>query len=107
MLIPVRWCHHERGSVPRLWPDQDRFHRGWRSLQTAETICYEIFREILREVRQFDANKLLVVASQKVVDMLLDDESASVAELELFIGRSIAFQVEPLYTQEQYDIVLL
>ena len=80
---------------------------GRASIKTSETICYEIFREILREVRQFDANKLLVVASQRVVDMLLDDESASVAELEAFIGRPIAFQVEPLYTQEQYDIVLL
>ncbi len=80
---------------------------GRASIKTAETVCYEIFREILREVRQFDANKLLVVASQRVVDMLLDDESASVAELEAFIGRPISFQVEPLYTQEQYDIVLL
>jgi ribonuclease G len=80
---------------------------GRATIKTAETVCYEIFREILREVRQFDANKLLVVASQKVVDMLLDDESTSVAELESFIGRSISFQVEALYTQEQYDIVLL
>jgi ribonuclease G len=77
------------------------------TIKTAETVCYEIFREILREVRQFDAKKLLVVASQKVVEMLLDDESTSVAELEEFIGRPIGFQVEPLYTQEQYDIVLL
>ena len=80
---------------------------GRGSIKTAETICYEIFREILREVRQFDANKLLVVAAQSVVSKLLDDESASVAELEAFIGISITFQVEPLYTQEQYDIVLL
>ena len=28
-------------------------------------------------------------------------------ELETFIGTPIGFQVEPLYTQEQYDIVLL
>ena len=80
---------------------------GRGSIKTSETVCYEIFREILREVRQFDAQKLLVVASQTVVDTLLDDESASVAELEVFIGRPITFQVEPLYTQEQYDIVLL
>ncbi|MBI4005708.1 MAG: ribonuclease G, partial [Gammaproteobacteria bacterium] len=79
---------------------------GKGSVKTAETVCYEIFREILREVRQFDAQKLLVVASQQVVDLLLDDESTSVAELEEFIGRPITFQVEPLYTQEQYDIVL-
>jgi len=77
------------------------------TVKSAETVCYEIFREILREVRQFDAKKLLVVASQKVVDTLLDDESNSVAELEEFIGRPISFQVETLYSQEQYDIVLL
>ncbi|RKZ49955.1 MAG: ribonuclease G [Gammaproteobacteria bacterium] len=80
---------------------------GRSSIKTAETVCYEIFREIMREVRQFDANKLLVVASQEVVDMLLDEESTSVAELEEFIGRPISFQVESLYNQEQYDIVLL
>ena len=77
------------------------------TIKSRETVCYEIFREILREVRQFDARKLLVVASQSVVDMCLDDESSSVAGLEEFISRSISFQVEPLYTQEQYDIVLL
>ena len=80
---------------------------GRSTIKTSETVCYEIFREILREVRQFDAQKLLVVASQSVVDMLLDDESTSIAELEEFIGRPITFQVEPKYTQEQYDIVLL
>lgn len=80
---------------------------GRGTIKTAETVCYEIFREILREVRQFDAQKLLVVASQGVVDLLTDDETASVAELEVFIGRPISFQVEPVYTQEQYDIVLL
>lgn len=81
--------------------------KGRGAIKTAETVCYEIFREIMREVRQFDANKLLVVASQEVVDMLLDEESSSVGELEEFIGRPISFQVEPLYIQEQYDIVLL
>ncbi|MBI2970552.1 MAG: Rne/Rng family ribonuclease [Gammaproteobacteria bacterium] len=80
---------------------------GRGSVKTAETVCYEIFREILREVRQFDAGKLLVVASQVVVDKLLDDESTSVAELEAFIRRPITFQVETTYSQEQYDIVLL
>jgi ribonuclease G len=81
--------------------------QGRGKLKTAETVCYEIFREIIREVRQFDAQKLLVVASQQVVDMLTDDESANIAELEEFIGKPIAFQVEPFYTQEQYDIVPL
>jgi ribonuclease G len=78
---------------------------GRGKVKTAETVCYEIFREIIREVRQFDAQKLLVVASEQVVGMLMDDESANIAELEEFIGKPITLQVEPEYTQEQYDIV--
>ena len=78
---------------------------GRASLKTAETACYEIFREILRETRQFDTRQLLVLASQEVVDLLLDEESTSLAELEAFIGKPIRFQVESLYTQEQYDVV--
>ncbi|MGD8559055.1 MAG: ribonuclease G [Gammaproteobacteria bacterium] len=80
---------------------------GRASVKTAETVCYEIFRELMREARQFDAQKFLVLASQEVVDLLLDEESTSVAELEEFIGKSINFQVETLYTQEQFDVVLM
>ena len=96
-----------RESLEHILCEECSTCKGKGSIKTAETTCYEIFREILREVRQFDAQKLLVVASQSVVDRLLDDESTSVAELEEFIGRPITFQVEPLYSQEQYDIVLL
>ncbi len=80
---------------------------GRGSIKTAETVCYEIFREILREARQFDAKKLLVLAAQEVVDLLLDEESPSLAELEGFIGRPIKLQVEGLYSQDQYDVVLM
>jgi len=80
---------------------------GRRSVKSAETVCYEIFREILREARQFDAEQLLVLASQEVVDLLLDEESTSLAELEAFIDKPIKFQVEALYTQELFDVVLL
>jgi len=71
--------------------------KGSGSIKTSETTCYEIFREILREARQFEARKLLVVASQPVVDMLLDEESIGVAELEEFIKIPITFQAEPMY----------
>jgi ribonuclease G len=80
---------------------------GRGSIKTAETTCYEIFREILREARQFEVETLLVLASQEVVDRLLDEESGYLAELEEFIGRPIRLQAESLYTQEQYDVVLI
>ncbi|OQW90717.1 MAG: ribonuclease E/G [Beggiatoa sp. IS2] len=79
---------------------------GRGSIKSAETVCYEIFREILREARQFEAQNFLVLASQEVVNRVLDDESNYVAELEELIGRSVRFHVESSYTQEQYDVVL-
>ncbi len=80
---------------------------GRGKLKSAETVCYEIFREILREARTYDASTFLVLASQVVIDRLLDEESANVADLEVFIGRTIQFQVETIYNQEQYDIILV
>jgi ribonuclease G len=80
---------------------------GRGTLKTAETTCYEIFREILREARQFDVEQLLVLASTEVVDRLLDEESQNLAELEQFIGKPIKLQAEALYTQEHYDVVLI
>ena len=76
-------------------------------LKTTETVCYEVFREILRVNRAYDAESYLVMASQSVVDRLLDEESDNVADLETFISKTSRFQVEPFYSQEQYDVVLL
>jgi ribonuclease G len=80
---------------------------GRGSQKTAETVGYEIFREITRAVRQFEAAKLLVLAAPKVVSRIMDEESAAVAELEAFVGKTIRFQAEEQYSQEQYDVVLL
>jgi ribonuclease G len=80
---------------------------GRGTVKTAETVTYEIFREITRAVRQFNAQKLLVMASPKVVGRILEEESTAVAELEEFISKSIRFQAEEHYSQEQFDVVLL
>ncbi|HEX4882556.1 MAG TPA: ribonuclease G [Casimicrobiaceae bacterium] len=80
---------------------------GRGQLKTAQTVCYEILREILRESKQFSAREFRILASQAVIDMFLDEESQSLAQLGDFIGKPISLQVETVYTQEQYDIVLI
>lgn len=80
---------------------------GRGTLKTAQTICNEIFREILREARAYpEASTYMVIASQEVIDRLLDEESANLADLQEFIGAPIQLQVEATYFQENYDIVL-
>lgn len=80
--------------------------QGRGSIKTPETVCYEIFREILRQHRAYDTDSYLVLAAEPVVDMLLDEASDHVAELEAFIGKTIRFQTEPMYSPEQFDVVL-
>jgi ribonuclease G len=79
---------------------------GRGTVKTPETVCYEIFREILREARAYNTDSYLVLASQPVVDRLLDEEADNVADLEEFIKKDIRFQVEGMYTQEQFDVIL-
>ena len=80
---------------------------GRGALKTAQTVCYEVLRELLRESRQFDAREFRILASQQVVDMFLDEESQNLAMLSDFIGKPISLQVESAYNQEQFDIVLM
>jgi ribonuclease G len=80
---------------------------GRGAVRTAHTVCYEILREILREARAFNAREFRVIAAQPVIDLLLEEESASLAMLSDFIGKPVSVQVETSYSQEQFDIVLL
>lgn len=80
---------------------------GRGELKTAQTVCYEILREILRTERQFGAKEYRILASQVVIDMFLDEESNALTMLGDFIAKPISMQVETAYTQEQYDVILV
>ena len=96
-----------RESLEHLLCESCPTCQGRGYVKTAETICYEIFREILRYSRDFKSQiGFTVVAHPQVVDRLLTVEATAVSDLEHFVKRVIKFQVENLYTQEQYDIIL-
>jgi len=96
-----------RESLQHLLCDECPTCGGRGVLKSAETVIHEIAREILRAARQFEVTRLLVLAAQEVVDRAIDEESDSFAELETFVGRPIKFQAEPLYSPEQFDVVLM
>lgn len=94
-------------SIERVLCESCPTCKGRGVQKTPQTVCYEIFREILREARQFDADGFLVLAAQVVIDMLLEEEATGLADLQEFIGKPIRLQVEAMYTQEERDVVLL
>lgn len=78
---------------------------GRGSIKSAETVSYEVLREILRVARAYECEKLRVLASTSVIERLLDEDSAQIADLEVFIGRTIQFRAEDLFAREQFDII--
>jgi ribonuclease G len=95
-----------RESLEHVLCEACKTCHGRGSIKTTETVCYEIFREILREARLYEeARQLLVMANQDVIDRLLDEEAANLAELETFINIPVKLQVEAHLSQESYDVV--
>ena len=81
--------------------------QGRGEVKTAQTVCYEILRDIVREARQFNAREYRILASQQVIDLFLEEESQALAQLSDFIGKPISMHVETIYSQEQYDVILM
>ncbi|ROR06109.1 ribonuclease G [Erwinia sp. JUb26] len=81
--------------------------KGRGTLKTVETVCYEIMREIVRVHHAYDSDRFLVYASPAVGEALKSDESHALAEVEIFVGKQVKVQIEPLYTQEQFDVVMM
>ncbi|WP_034946880.1 ribonuclease G [Erwinia oleae] len=81
--------------------------KGRGTLKTVETVCYEILREIVRVHHAYDSDRFLVYVSPAVGEALKTDESHALAEVEIFVGKQVKVQIEPLYTQEQFDVVMM
>lgn len=96
-----------RESLERMLCEGCAVCRGRGMVKTAETVCYEIFRKIMRDARAYENDTLMVLASQSVVDRLLDEESAHLVDLEEFVGKAINLRAEPGYNQEQFELILL
>ena len=74
---------------------------------TVESVCFEIFREVIRQARQFDFDEVMVLAHEDVIELLLDEQAGALAELEEQTGKSLRLQAEALYLPDQFDVVLM
>jgi ribonuclease G len=96
-----------RESLAHLLCEPCEVCNGRGEYKTAQTICYEIMRELLRESKQFNAKEFKVIASTDVINMLLDEESQSLANLSDFMNKRVTLQAESQYAREVFDIVLI
>jgi ribonuclease G len=78
---------------------------GRGHIKTPETLCYEIFREILRQHNQFPFGELVILAHDDVIEMLLDEEAGGLSELEEFTGRPLRLQAQAMSAPDDFDVV--
>jgi ribonuclease G len=79
---------------------------GRGMIKTMDTVGFEITREIIRQVRQFEIESVTVLAAVEIVEWFTEERSDDLAELEVFVGVPIRVQGEQFYGREQYDVVL-
>ncbi|HSW69812.1 MAG TPA: ribonuclease G [Gammaproteobacteria bacterium] len=77
------------------------------SIKSYATVCYEIFRELKRVAENYQWPGFWIIAEKGTVNFLLEEESSMLADVEAQLGKPVKLQVEPSYTQEQYDILPL
>ncbi len=94
-----------RESLEHVLCEPCRCCEGRGFVKTAETVCNEIFREILRQSPHPSGRELLILAHPDVIERLLDAAAAALAELKAQAQIPIRLQVESLYGIDQFDIV--
>ena len=95
-----------RESLSDLLQEPCPHCHGTGQMKTAETVCYEIFRAVMREYRAYSAEMTTVIAAPTVIDRLIDEESEALADLEAFIHRPIRLKVDGNFSQDRYEVVV-
>ncbi|MDF7667106.1 ribonuclease G [Orbaceae bacterium ESL0727] len=96
-----------RESIGHILCEECPTCKGRGMVKSVETVCNEILREIVRIHKAHRSEYFLVYASTAVANALTNDESHALAEVEVFVGKNVQVKTEPLYMQEQYDVVLM
>ncbi len=96
-----------RESIEHVLCEECSICNGSGSMKTVETVSYEIFREVIRLHRAYEADEFVLYCSPSVHHSLTGDDSHLVAELAAYSNKRIKVQVEPMYAQNKFDVVMI
>jgi ribonuclease G len=69
-----------------------------------QSICYTIFREILRQVQDMNGIRLTLRVNPQIAELLHGEENHLIAALEKTIGKQIVIYPNTTYHLEEFDI---
>lgn len=94
-----------REDIRNILADPCPYCEGKGYLKSPNTVCYEIFREIRREIPDIKGKHLVVYAHPTVVNTLYDEERRSLENLEAKYKKRVTIKSVNDYHLEQFDII--
>ncbi len=93
-----------RRSLTRTLCEPCFYCEGEGYLISRQTICYNIYREVIREAQDFRGLKLTLRVNPEIAELLHDEESQIISALERHIGGKIEIYPTADYHMEEFDI---
>ena len=73
-------------------------------LVSRQSICYNIYREILRDAHDMNSTRLTLRVNPRIAELFLGEEDLLISNLERHIGKQIVIYPNPEFHMEQFDI---
>jgi ribonuclease G len=93
-----------REPLTRILCEPCFYCEGEGYLVSRQSICYNIYREILREAYDMDGTQLTLRVNPKIAELFLGEKDVLISNLERNIGKQIVIYPSPEFHMEQFDI---
>ena len=93
-----------RKSLTRMLCEPCFYCEGEGILTSRQTICYNLYREVLRDSRDMMGVKISLRVNPEIADLLHGEESPVILSLEKTIGKQIVIYPDDKLHLEEFDI---
>ena len=91
--------------LTRVLCEPCHYCEGEGYLISKQTICYNIYREVLQESMDFSGIRLTLKVNPQIADLLHGEENQVIADLEKVIGKQIVVYPNPNYHIEEFEVL--
>ncbi|MBI2341902.1 MAG: Rne/Rng family ribonuclease [Deltaproteobacteria bacterium] len=93
-----------RDDLRNMLTDPCPYCDGKGYLKSPTSICYDIFREIMREVKKAKGRQITVCANPQIANVLYNEERKFLEDLEKLTKKTIIIKEMADYHQEQFEL---
>lgn len=93
-----------RDDLRNMLTDPCPYCEGKGYLKSPTSICYDIFREIIRESQKTKGKQITVCANPSIAGLLYNEERKFLEDVEKTLKKTIVIKEIPDFHQEQFEI---